>query len=395
MLKSLRGGIPFGGNKEIVACGSRLFSTTLCSSLEKTVQTVPLISDPNYKIPNNSVLVSGIQPTGAFHLGNYLGATKSWKLLTDRVIQDEIDSTLIFFVADLHSITVPQDFSTLKKHRMEAIASIIACGVDPEKAIIYNQSAVPEHTQLQWVLNCFTSVGYLNRMTQWKSKSNIRETSDIIADIGKVRLGLFSYPVLMAADILLFNTTHCPVGLDQAQHLELTREIAESFNKETRSKFFNLPKTLLAPTSKVLSLRNPSKKMSKSDPDEMSRLSIIESPESIIKKIKKATTDSIEGRITYDPIERPGISNLLTIYAAIKNKTISTIMPDVEHLNKMQLKDMVSTAIIEDLKTPSELYNELIRDEERLQKLSDRGAERAREIAAKNLKEIYKIIGMN
>ncbi|GME77996.1 unnamed protein product [Ambrosiozyma monospora] len=375
----------------------RLYSVSAVpTNNNKTVETIPLISDPNYHIPNNSTIFSGIQPTGMFHLGNYFGATRNWSDLSEKIKNENINSKLLFFIADLHSLTVPQDYKQLQEQRLEAFASLIACGIDPEQATVFYQSQIPEHSQLQWILSCFTGIGILNRMTQWKSKANLKSNATIegSGELGKVKLGLFAYPVLMASDVLLYNATHVPVGLDQSQHLELTREIAEAFNKQTKSGFFNIPKTLLAPSKKILSLKNPAKKMSKSDPDVNSKIFITESPKEIRKKINKTVTDSIEGKITFDPINRPGISNLLTILSAVERCRIEELIPKVENFSKKELKELVAESLIKDLSVPSSKYAELIKNREYLDKLSKQGTEKAREIASKNLKEVMKLVGM-
>ncbi|GMF16474.1 unnamed protein product [[Candida] boidinii] len=236
-------------------------------------------------------------------------------------------------------------------------------------------------------------MGILNRMTQWKSKANVSDDSDINS-LGSVKLGLFSYPVLMAADVLLYNATHVPVGLDQSQHLELTREVAQAFNKSIKKEYFKIPKTLLAPTSKILSLKTPSKKMSKSDKDELSKIFISEDEKSIRKKINKATTDSIEGKITYDPIERPGVSNFINMVSAIERESIESVTKKVEDFSKKELKDYVGTILVNELQEPRRRYEELMKDPGHIQKLSEIGRDQARAIASKNIKKIYELVGM-
>ncbi|VEU23967.1 DEKNAAC105272 [Brettanomyces naardenensis] len=359
-----------------------------------SVQTIPSILDPTFIIPDKSVIFSGIQPTGAFHLGNYFGAVRNWRDFQTRIRNDHIDSQLLFFVADLHSLTMPQDFKHLANQRAEAFASLMACGIDPDQAIIFFQSEVPEIPKLQWILSCICGMGQLNRMTQWKSKANLRSDADISEELGKVKLGLFTYPVLMAADILTFNATHVPVGGDQSQHMELTRDLAAIFNRATESDYLHAPKTLLTPTMKVLSLKNPEKKMSKSDPDEMSKIFITEDSKSIRKKINKALTDSIEGKLTYDPENRPAVSNLIAILAAAEGKPISEVAKMVEDFSKGELKEAVSQSVVRELSEPAERFGELMKDVETLDRISRRGSERAREIASRNLQEVSKLTGM-
>lgn len=352
------------------------------------------ILDPNYEIPDKSVILSGIQPTGAFHLGNYFGAVRNWRDFQRRIVRDDIDSQLMFFVADLHSLTVPQNYKQLADQRAEAYASLIACGLDPNQATIYFQSEVPEVPKLQWILSCICGMGNLNRMTQWKSKSKVAADADFSDELHRLKLGLFTYPVLMAADVLAFNATHVPVGYDQSQHLELTRTLAETFNRVTDSNFFNIPKTMLAPTMKVLSLKNPDKKMSKSDPDNLSKIFITEDAKSISKKFSKALTDSIEGKLTYDPQNRPALSNLIAILAAAEGKPIDQVAKLVEDLTKKELKDAVTKSVVRELAEPAAKYKELMRDRESLDRISRDGSEKARAVAAQNLKEVSKLVGM-
>ncbi|ESW98707.1 hypothetical protein KL918_001901 [Ogataea parapolymorpha] len=354
--------------------------------------SVEYVNSPTFSLPRGSMLVSGIQPTGAFHLGNYLGATKTWHTIARKL---DPSSQMVLFIADLHSLTVPQNYSVLKKQRFEAYASLLACGLDPAKVTIYHQAAVPEHTQLQWALTCFAGMGLLNRMTQWKAKADLKNDAQIQNELGAVKLGLFAYPVLMAADVLLFNATHVPVGQDQAQHLELTRDLVSAFNKQTKTKFFHYPKTLMAPSNKILNLRDPSKKMSKSDPDELTKITITEDPKSMRMKIMKATTDSIDGPLTFDPEQRPGISNLITIYSAIANQTIEETVPQIKDLSKRDLKELVAEAVVKELQEPNRVYKELMSSPDLLHKLSLEGADKARAVASKNLKEVYKILGMD
>ena len=383
---------------------SRNLVNTLAKNTRKytsdaaTVYTVT-VNDPSFRLPKDSTILSGIQPTGTFHLGNYFGAIKSWHDLNTLVGKSSSSdsSSLYFFVADLHSLTVPQDYAVLQKQRLEAFASIIACGIDPELSTIYYQSTIPEITSIQWVLSCFTGMGYLNRMTQWKSKANMKESATVNDDnaLGKVKLGLFGYPVLMASDVLSMRATHVPVGQDQSQHLELTRDIAETFNKTVKQEYFGLPHTLLTPTKKILSLKNPLKKMSKSDKEPLSKVFITDSPADILKKFNKATTDSVEGILTYDPENRPGIANLIGILAAAKNESISQTSQDVANLSKRELKQLVAESVIKELDEPSRKYRELISDPEHLDKLSKIGTDKARARANETLKDVMKLVGMS
>lgn len=377
-------------SRKIITC-TRKYST----ESSKTVHTVS-ITDPEFKLPHNSTILSGIQPTGTFHLGNYFGAIKSWHDLNTLVKESQGDSLLYFFVADLHSLTVPQDFELLRTQRLEAFASIIACGIDPELSTIYYQSTIPEITSIQWILSCFTGMGYLNRMTQWKSKANLKESAIVSDDnaLGKVKLGLFGYPVLMASDVLSFRATHVPVGQDQSQHLELTREVAQSFNKTVGEKYFQNPHTMLTPTKKILSLKNPTKKMSKSDKEPLSKIFITDSPKEITKKFNKATTDSIEGKLTFDLENRPGVSNLISILAAAKNSSIEEVAKEVEDFSKKELKEATAVMVIKELEEPARRYQELISNPDYLEKLSKRGTDKARSVANETLKDVARLVGM-
>lgn len=364
-------------------------------SSASTVQTVS-VTDPFFRLPNQSTILSGIQPTGTFHLGNYFGAIKSWHNLNTLVANSSNDASLFFFVADLHSLTVPQNYELLRQQRLEAFASIIACGVNPESSTLYYQSTIPEISSIQWVFSCITSMGYLNRMTQWKSKANLNESASVSDDsaLGKVKLGLFTYPVLMSSDVLTFRATHVPVGQDQAQHLELTRETVHAFNKTVGQDYFKVPHTMLTPTKKVLSLKDPMKKMSKSDKEPLSKLFITDSPEEIRKKFNKATTDSVEGKLTFDERNRPGISNLISILAAATNSSIEETVKEVEHFTKKELKDRVAEEVIRELEEPARKFRELIANPELLERWSQRGTDKARSVANETLKDVMRLVGM-
>lgn len=353
-----------------------------CTSWCRRVATVHTIN-PTAPIPPGSTIFSGIQPTGQFHLGNYFGAVRNW-----RDLQQSRDCALYFFTADLHSLTVPQNYQHLNDQRIQAYASILACGIDPERAIVYHQSQVPEIAKLTWILSCFTSMGMLNRMTQWKSKASLKQESDL----GKVKLGLFSYPVLMAADILSVNATHVPVGLDQSQHLELTREIAQAFNRAVGTDFFNLPNTLLTQTKKIVSLKDPLKKMSKSDRDPLSKVFITDSEADIRLKFKKAVTDSIDGPLTIE--NRPAIANLITILAACRGATVEETARDCAPLSKGDLKAAVADAVVAELSEPRRLYLDLMADPTRLERIAAQGAAKARAQVDATCKQVSMLVGM-
>ncbi|CCD26255.1 tryptophan--tRNA ligase MSW1 NDAI_0H00810 [Naumovozyma dairenensis CBS 421] len=348
---------------------------TFARGIKSTVQNT------DYKlqqddIPQDGTIFSMIQPTGMFHLGNYLGATRVWSdicnLKTSVSLKDS--PKLIFGVADLHAITVPKphpNSTQLRKYRHEAIASILAVGVDPKKAIIMYQSSIPEHTQLHWILSTIASMGYLNRMTQWKSKSKAESTADT-----NVRLGLFSYPILQAADILLYKSTHVPVGDDQAQHLELCRSLAVQFNKMYRTKIFPIPRTILAPTKKILSLKSSEKKMSKSDPNHDSVIFMNETSDEISRKIKSALTDSIVDHFEYDPENRPSVSNLINILSGIQRKSIEEVDQEISCMNNYKsFKNHITEVLVEGLKGPRLRFEQLMKDPAYLETVLEQGTQ--------------------
>ncbi|EGV65982.1 Tryptophan--tRNA ligase, mitochondrial [Yamadazyma tenuis] len=348
------------------------------------------------KFPSGSTVFSLIQPTGKIHLGNYLGAVSNWKDISQA---DEDPSTrYIFGTADLHALTSVKDQQVLKNARHEAIASLLATGISPERCIIYHQSSVPEHAQLSWVLTCLTSMGALNRMTQWKSKSKVDEMSSIsdLETMGKTKAGVFTYPILQSADVLIYKSTHVPVGEDQAQHLELTRTIAQAFNSTYKTDFFPIPKSVLTPTKKILSLKNPSKKMSKSDADQNSCIYITETPDSIAKKIRKAATDSIQGKVYFDPENRPGVSNLINIVSGLSRKSIDETVKDLDWVkDHKQLKDHVTEMIVEEFKPKRHIFDDLMSDVAYLEQVTNKGREKAKAIAGPNMKEIERLIGLD
>ncbi|CAH2351645.1 tryptophan--tRNA ligase, mitochondrial [[Candida] railenensis] len=363
-------------------------SLRLYSSASVQITTIP-------KFAQRSTIFSLVQPTGKIHLGNYLGAIRNWKDISESS-ENEQENTFIFGLADLHALTLPNEASVLKRNRYEAIASIIAAGVDPEKCILYHQSSVPEHAELNWVLTCLTSMGLLSRMTTWKSKVFDSDNAAFGSSEQNMKAGLFCYPVLQSADILLYKSTHVPVGDDQSQHLELSRSLASSFNKQFKSDFFPLPTTLLTPTNKVLSLRNPTKKMSKSDLDQNSCIYINESPEVIQKKVRKATTDSIQGKITFDEVNRPGVSNLINIIAGLKRNSIDQTVEELSWItNHKELKDYICELLDTEFRDTRQYFEELTRNTTYLDKVCRLGSEKAREIASKNMREVKRLTGLD
>ena len=255
-------------------------------------------------------IFSGVQPTGNLHLGNYLGAIKNWVRMQD-------DFECIYCIVDLHAITIPQDPAELIANTREVTAGLIAAGIDPERSIIFNQSRIAAHAELAWLLNCFTPLGWLNRMTQFKEKAGKKRDNAV--------LGLYAYPVLMAADILLYHATHVPVGEDQKQHLELSRDIAGTFNRNYDQDYFPLPEPLiLGEATRVMSLRDGRAKMSKSEASENSRINLTDDAEAIQHKIRRAKTDSEPG-MSFDPENRPEAANLLGIYAALADENVDAV----------------------------------------------------------------------
>ncbi len=325
-----------------------------------------------------SRIVSGIQPSGLMQLGNYLGAIKNWLPLQE-------NHQCLFFLADLHTITVPQDATKLKENIFLTAATYLACGLDPDKSILFAQSHVKEHAELGWILGCITPLGWLERMTQFKDKSG--------SDKARASLGLFSYPVLQAADILLYHADLVPVGEDQRQHLELARDIANSFNYHTNSEYFTLPQALIMKeASRIMSLRDGTKKMSKSDETDFSRINLIDDADYIIQKIKKAKTDSIP-EIYYDKENRPEVSNLLSIYSALTDVEIKNIKVEGKLTGefKVELAEIIVDKIVPIGNKIKKLCNE---EKDYIVKILHQGAEKASAIASTNMIEIKKLCGL-
>ena len=319
---------------------------------------------------NKKIIFSGIQPSGNLTLGNYLGALKNWVNL-----QNEYDC--FFCVVDLHAITVKQIPADLRKRTLEVLAIYIACGIDPDKNTLFIQSHVPAHSEASWLLTCNTYMGELSRMTQFKDKSKKHGDS--------IPAGLFTYPVLMAADILLYNTDLVPVGIDQKQHLELARDLATRFNN-AYSPTFKVPDPYIPPVgAKVMSLQDPTKKMSKSDDNPNSYILIMDPPEVIRKKISRAVTDSI-GVINYTD-EQPGVKNLLDILISIKGYSKDEVVELYKDKGYADLKKDVADAIVEELAPIQERVNNLLKDKKALEEIYKLGAEKANYAAIKNLRK--------
>jgi len=324
----------------------------------------------------NMRIISGIQPTGKLHIGNYIGAIKQW-------LELEKENECIFFIADLHSLTVPYETFTLQKRIKEVLADYLACGLNNKKNIFFVQSHVKEHTELSWLLNCITPIGELKRMTQFKEKSEKLKEN--------VNAGLLSYPVLMAADILLYQTDLVPVGKDQIQHLELCRTIARKFNSRFGETFKEPQPLVLKTGQKIMSLNDPLKKMSKSSPEGC--LFLGDEPKIIIKKIMSAVTD-LKKEIKYNPKLKPGISNLLTIYSVFTDISISNLEKQYQGKGYAEFKKDLASVLVERLKIFQEKRNEFLKKEEFLNDILAQGAKKAQKIAAKTMLEVRKKMGL-
>ncbi|KAB0798690.1 hypothetical protein PPYR_09683 [Photinus pyralis] len=329
-------------------------------------------SDPSFP----TKYFSGIQPTGDIHLGNYLGAIKQWVDLQNK-------EDLILSVVDLHAITLPQDPKELYQNILRMTATLLACGVDTSKLILFQQSQVYQHTELAWIFSCICTMARLAHLPQFKEKS---------ATLKDVPLGLYIYPVLQAADIMLYKATHVPVGDDQLQHLELSQDLARMFNRRYGLTFPS-PHAIVTGTSKIKSLRNPSKKMSKSDPDAKSRICLTDSADEIARKIRKSVTDCTSA-ITFDPDERPGVSNLVMMHSSLSGKTVEVILKEVEGMDTLQYKSLVADCVISFISPISQRIKELMEEPQYLRNVLDVGTSRAMEIASCTMEEVRGKMGI-
>ncbi|MGO5096056.1 tryptophan--tRNA ligase [Agathobaculum sp. LCP25S3_E8] len=324
-------------------------------------------------------IFSGVQPSGKLTLGNYLGAIRNFPLLQE-------DYNCIYCVVDMHAITVRQDPAALRHATLEVLAQYIACGLDPEKSILFIQSHVPAHAELAWVLNCFTMFGEASRMTQFKDKS--------AKHADNVNVGLFTYPVLMAADILLYQTNLVPVGVDQSQHIEICRNIANRFNGLFPGTFTipegRYPKA--GEGAKIMSLSDPEKKMSKSDENPNGFILLMDKPEDIMRKFKRAVTDS-DSRIVMDPVGKPGVSNLIQIYAVATGKSIAEVEAEFAGKGYGELKPAVGEAVVELLRPIREKTEDLLRNKDYLEQVYTEGAQKASYLARKTLSKVYRKVG--
>ncbi len=328
----------------------------------------------------NDLIFSGVQPTGNLHLGNYLGAIKNW-------VELQNNNKCIFCIVDLHAFTVPRNCISIKNNILEVAAAYIAAGIDPKRNIIFVQSHVSYHSELSWILSCFTPIGWLNRMTQFKDKAGKNKE--------KAPLGLYSYPVLMAADILLYKATKVPVGDDQKQHLELSRNISQAFNRFYETDFFPIPDPLIIGTAaRVMSLRDGTKKMSKSDPSDFSRINLKDSSDEISKKIQKAKTDSLDFPKNEMELEaRPEIQNLINIFASVSDTSIQQVLNEFHQRDFIYFKESLKEILNQKINSISVEMQKILKDETFLKKILKDGAEKANEMGAKNMKKIRDIMG--
>ena len=328
-------------------------------------------------------IFSGVQPTGNLHLGNYLGAIKNFVKLNN-----EDQNECIFCIVDLHAITVAQDPKKLKDNIYETAATFIASGIDPKKSIIFNQSSVSAHSETAWILSCVARMGWLNRMTQFKEKAG--------KDKEKASIGLYSYPVLMAADILLYDTTHVPVGDDQKQHLELCRDIAQKFNNDFNvDEFFKIPEPLIQKKfSRIMSLRDGTKKMSKSELSDLSRINLTDDKDQIINKIKKAKTDTLPLPATSADLEkRPEAKNLMSIYSSIIDVNLDDTINKFSGKNFSEFKENLSEVLVDEINPISNEIKKLLKEKSFLDQILDSGRQKADKIASEKVKKIQEIMG--
>ena len=331
----------------------------------------------------NKKIFSGVQPSGNLHLGNYIGAIKNFVDL-----QNQKGNECIYCVVDLHAITLKQDPKILKNNIRETTAVFLASGINPKKSIIFNQSSVPAHSEGSWILGCVARMGWLNRMTQFKEKAG--------KDKEKASVGLYIYPILMTADILLYDATHVPVGEDQKQHLELSRDIAKKFNLD-----FNVPDFLKAPDpliqksfSRIMSLKDGTKKMSKSDPSDLSRINLTDTKDQISNKIRKAKTDTMPMPDNVEELnKRPEVQNLLGIYSSLKNQEIKNSIVEFNGKNFSDFKEILSEIVIEKISPISKEINMLLKNKDYIDKILEEGSKKAELQASKKIKEMKKILG--
>ncbi len=328
-------------------------------------------------------IFSGVQPTGNLHLGNYLGAIKNFVELNN-----DSKNKCVFCVVDLHAITVNQDPKELRNNIRETVATFVASGIDPKKSIIFNQSQVSAHSEAAWILSCTARMGWLNRMTQFKEKAG--------KDKEKASIGLYSYPILMAADILLYDSTHVPVGDDQKQHLELCRDIAQKFNNDFKvDDFFKIPEPLIQKEfSRIMSLKDGLKKMSKSELSDLSRINLTDGKNEITNKIKKAKTDPLSMPSSLEELStRPEAKNLIGIYSSLSGTTFEKTINEFSGKNFSKFKENLSQVLIDKISPISNEINKLLNEKTYLEEILSEGCKKANEIASKKIKKIHEILG--
>ena len=334
-------------------------------------------------------IVSGIQPTGNLHLGNYLGAIRNWVKMQDDAAAAGGES--LYFLADLHAISMPHVPADLAANTREMVAALVACGIDPDRAVLFNQAQVPQHAELQWLLSGTARMGWLNRMTQWKDKAGKNREGASIA--------LFTYPVLQAADVLLYQATHVPVGEDQKQHLELARDIAQKFNNDFASEdapVFTLPQPIIPPeAARIMSLRDGSAKMSKSDPSDMSRINLTDDADTIMAKVRKAKTDAEPLPSAKAGLEgRPEAANLVGIYAAMAGTSVDAVLGEFGGEGFGKFKPALGELLVEKLAPINARFNDLRHDHAALDAILRKGAARARGLAVPTLERTYAALGL-
>jgi tryptophanyl-tRNA synthetase len=347
-------------------------------TIEIIAEPIPEQQQKSSDAPTKKRVFSGVQPTGNIHLGNYLGAIRNW-------VGSQVNYDNIFCIVDLHAITLPIDPKELHTNTRKLAALYLACGLDTRYCKLFVQSHVHEHAEMSWILNCFTPMGWLNRMTQFKSKAGDNTES--------VDAGLYCYPVLMACDILLYQTHYVPVGDDQRQHIELTRDLAQRFNGLYKKRIFTIPEGQIRDTgARIMSLEDPTKKMSKSDPSPFARINLLDDPKAIKQKIARATTDSLR-LVTFDP-ERPGITNLLTIYQMLTAQSQQEIEAEFAGKGYGDFKAALTERLVETLQPIQQRYYELINDMATLESILKQGADDVRPLAATTIRRVKDVIGL-
>ena len=334
-------------------------------------------------------IVSGIQPTGNLHLGNYLGAIRNWVSMQDDATAN--GGECLYFLADLHAISMPHTPADLSANTREMVAALVACGVDPDRSVLFNQAQVPQHAEMQWLLNGTARMGWLNRMTQWKDMAGKNREGQSVA--------LFTYPVLQAADVLIYQATHVPVGEDQKQHLELARDIAQKFNNDFCAEdapLFTLPAPFIPPeAARIMSLRDGSSKMSKSDPSDMSRINMTDDTDTIMQKVKKAKTDPEPLPADKDGLEgRPEAKNLVSIYAVMAGTRVEDVLAQFGGQGFGSFKPALGELLVEKLSPINARFVELRQDKDALDAILKKGAEKARALAIPTLEKTYEALGL-